>query len=55
MINNDGVENFKTAVGVLEAKSQKYADKCTGATVFNRYCARREQQMMRAMKFISKA
>jgi len=33
----------------------KYADNCKGATIFNRYCARRQQQMVRAMKFIAKA
>jgi len=55
MLDHNGAENFKTAAGVLSAKSKKYSDHCKGATIFNRHCARRQQQMMRAMKFIAKA
>lgn len=55
MLENNGAANLKIAVGVLAAKSKKYNTKCQGATIFNRYCARRQQQMMRAMKLISKA
>merc|ERR1719424_1377468 len=55
MLDHGGAENFKTAAGVLAAKSKKYFDQCQGATMFNRHCARRQQQMMRALKFIAKA
>lgn len=57
MMNNNGVANFKTVVGVLHAKSVKYASKCdeSSFSFLNLYCTRRRQQMMRAMKFISKA
>ena len=55
LLKHNGLENFQSMVKLFEQKSAKLAEKCQGASIFNRKCKRREAQLLDAFKFIARA
>mmetsp|Transcript_41028 Transcript_41028/g.76291 ORF Transcript_41028/g.76291 Transcript_41028/m.76291 type:complete len:447 (-) Transcript_41028:59-1399(-) len=56
MLEHDAKRNFKMMAGVLKDKSEKYKSGCLSTWAFaNLKCKRRMQQMVGALRFMSKA